>query len=455
MNPLSGPQSPPSFLPRGSAPALRALLLFVLVLALQIPTLFITFLVKERKNRHDEAATEIASKWGRRQSLTGPAMIVPWTRHWTETDEKGVVHARSEQRRLVILPESLDVDAKLTTDVRKRGIYSVPVYKLRSQFHGHFAPPDFAALGVTPADVDWSRAVLTVGLSDARAIQEQVVLDWDGRAIEFLPGNAEGPEIGEGIHAELDLADAPWTKPFAFTLQLNGTDGAFFRPFGKVTDVRLAGDWPNPSFQGLWLPTERSVGDKAFTAHWRIPSLGRNYPQAWIDGNDVSGAIKQSEFGLDLASDIDAYRLCDRTLKYAMLFFVLTFTAFWLLEVLGGRPLHVVNYLLIGAALALFTMLELAFSEHVGFGMAYAIAGAAVVGLIVHYASAILGSLPRALMVGLGLGLLYAFHYVVLRNEDYALLLGSLLLFLTLAAVMGLTRRIDWSGAGASGTPRA
>ena len=178
------------------------------------------------------------------------------------------------------------------------------------------------------------------------------------------------------------------------------------------------------------------------------PVAGAQLP-AGVDGPDRPGrTITRSTFGLDLVPDIDAYRLCERTLEYAPPFFVPTFTAFWLLEVISGRPLYPIQYLLIRAALSLFMVLELALSEHLGFGVSYAIASAAVVGLIVYYASAVLGSRLRPCLVGPGLAVLYAFHFVVLRNEDYALLLGSLLFFGTLAAVMSLTRRVDWYATG-------
>lgn len=450
MRPASGPLSSPLFDAPGPRQVLRALLLLGLVLLLQIPTLFVSFLVTERRARHDEASREIASKWGQRQTVTGPALVVPWTHRWTQVDDKGVTRERSEERRLVLLPESLDVEARLKSEVRRRGIYPVPVYRLNAVMSGRFAAPDLAALAIPAGEIHWSRAALAIGIADARALQEQVAVDWNGRAIEFLPGNDDAPELGSGIHATLDLTEAPWGATFRVPLSLNGSDGAFFAPFGKQTNVRLAGDWARPSFQGPWLPTERALTDTAFTASWRIPSLGRNYPQAWIDAGNRE-AIAASAFGLDFAPEIDAYRLCERTLKYALLFFLLTFTAFWLLEVLGGRPMHTLHYMLIGASLSVFMMLELALSEHLGFGLAYALASAAIVGLIVHYASAVLGSRVRATLVGLGLALLYGFHYVVLRNEDYALLLGSLLLFGTLATVMVTTRRIDWSKP--AGTP--
>lgn len=443
-----GPLSPTSSQPPGRVQALRLLVLFVLVLGLQIPALFMTFLVSERRARRDEAATEIASKWGAQQTLTGPALVVPWKQRWTTTDDKGVRTEHEAMQRLVLLPESLHVTARLQTETRRRGIYGVPVYRLDARLEGRFEKPDFAKLEVQPESIDWTRAVLALGVSDARAIQEQVEVDWGGREVEFEPGVGDAAELGGGIHAELGLAGEPWEQPFTVPIRLNGTKGVYFTPFGKQTRVELSGAWKDPSFQGQWLPAERTVADSGFRATWSIPSLGRNFPQAWTAAPDPAATIQRSAFGLDLVPAIDAYRLCERTLKYALLFFVLTFTAFWLLEVLSGRLLHPIQYVLIGAALCLFQLLELSLSEHVGFGVSYAIASAAVVGLIVHYATAVLGSRGRALLVGAGLGLLYAFHFVVLRNEDYALLLGSLLFFGALAAVMSLTRRIDWYSGG-------
>lgn len=185
----------------GQAQAVRLLILLILVLVLQIPSLFMSSLVSERRQRRDAAAAEIASKWGAQQTLTGPALVVPWKKRRTVSDGQGRPVERVSERRLVLLPESLRVTAKLETETRRRGIYGVPVYRLDARIEGRFARPDFAKLQVLPEDVDWSRAVLSLGISDARAIQEQVVLDWNGRAIEFQPGAGDAPELGGGIHA--------------------------------------------------------------------------------------------------------------------------------------------------------------------------------------------------------------------------------------------------------------
>ncbi len=445
----------------GRPQALRVFMIFALIVVLQIPVLFMSFLVQERRSRRDAAGQEIASKWGNAQTLIGPALVVPWEQRWTDTNAQGQRVERREWRRLVLLPESLHVRAHVASETRRRGIYGVPVYRLDAQIGGRFGRPDFAKLGVDSTSVDWPRAVLAVGVSDPRAIQQQTSVTWDGRRVELQPGAADFREVSSGVHAELALAAPPWGASFTLPLALNGTNGFYLAPFGKQTEAEVSGDWSHPSFQGGWLPTERSVADSGFRARWSIPSLGRNYPQAWVDRTPREGErgvaqeIQSSTFGLDLGSSVDAYRLCDRTVKYAALFFILTFTSFWLLEVLGSRPLHPIQYGLVGGALCVFVLLELSMSEHIGFGASYAIAATAVVALIVAYAASALGSVGRALVVGAALAMLYGFHYVVLRNEDYALLLGSLLLFGVLAAVMMLTRRVSWYGAppGAAGGP--
>ena len=222
-------------------------------------------------------------------------------------------------------------------------------------------------------------------------------------------------------------------------------------PFGRETSVSLRSNWPHPSFQGNWLPAKRAVTDHGFEASWSIPFLGRNYPQAWNDGTSMSETVAASKFGLDLITPVDEYRMAERSTKYAGLFILLTFATIWLIEVLARLRVHPIQYLLVGAAMCLFFLLELALSEHLGFAPAYAVASVAVVGLIASYSLAALHSPRRAGVVGGLVAALYAYLYVLLKNEDYALLIGSVGLFLMLAAVMYLTRRIDWHAAGRSG----
>ncbi len=235
---------------------------------------------------------------------------------------------------------------------------------------------------------------------------------------------------------------------FSLPLSLNGSGGIYLTPFGQSTVVELKSNYASPSFQGNWLPTERNVTAAGFDARWSIPFLGRNYPQSWKSEVPMAGAIEASRFGLDLVNPVDHYRMSLRSVKYATLFILLTFATIWLIEVLGGVRVHPIQYLLLGGALCLFYLLELSLSEHLGFPAAYAVACVAVIAMVAAYGVVALRRASRALFVGGGVALLYGYLYILLMNEDYALLIGSIGLFVILGAIMFATRRVDWYGAG-------
>ena len=427
---------------------LRLISIWFLALLLQIPIMMIGKLVQERQQRRQGAVEEISSKWGNAQTIAGPALVVPYTARWTEVATDGKQTIRSESRHAIFLPENLDVRGSIDTETRKRGIYSVPVYALGLTVEANFAPPDFSELGIEPAEIAWDRAHLAVGISDVRAIQQEVALSWDDRKIAFLPGTGAFTDAGPGIHADLGVTDAPQNLAFSFSLALNGSVGVYLTPFGRTTKVELQSDHGHPSFQGNWLPTERSVEGSAFRAAWSIPSLGRNYPQAWNAQTPMREAIVASRFGVDLVNPVDQGRMADRSVKYAALFIVLTFTSVWLVEVLTGVRVHPIQYLMLGGALCLFYLLELSLSEHLGFALAYTVACTSVIGMVGAYCRSALGSTSRAMVVASGVAVLYTYLYILLVNEDYALLVGSVGLFAILAAIMYVTRRVDWYAVG-------
>jgi inner membrane protein len=215
-------------------------------------------------------------------------------------------------------------------------------------------------------------------------------------------------------------------------------------PSAKQTDVRLVSPWPSPSFQGDWLPARHAVGKDGFTAEWSIPYLGRNVPQQWTSDGDQGEKLAAARFGVDLLQTVDAYRMTARSVSYATLFLVMTLLAVWLAEVLAGIMVHPIQSLLLCTALCVFYLLELSLAEHVGFVPAYLAAAAAITLMIGAYGSVALRSVRRGVSLGAGIAVLYGFLYVVLVAEDYALLLGSIGLFVLLAAVMIATRRVDW-----------
>lgn len=440
------------------SPILRLAVLGILTLVLLIPISMISSLVAERQQRRDAAVAEVSSKWGSAQSITGPALVLPYTHRYRVTTDDGKQIERTEPKTAIVLAEQLNIRGTMRTETRQRGIFSVPVYKLTLDVRGEFAHPPLADLAIAPTDVDWARAYVAVGVSDPRAIQDAAVLTWNGKPVAFVPGAGAFREAGSGIHAPVAVDDAMQRVAFSFPLVLDGTTSADVVPFARTTTVALQGDYPHPSFQGKWLPTTRAVTDQAFNAQWSVPYLGRDYPQAWTSSADSSlaNAIDGSRFGVELVNPVDHYHMAERSVKYAFLFILLTFATVWLIEVLAGVRVHPIQYLMVGAALCLFFLLELALSEHLGFPVAYGLASAAVVAMVGAYSRAVLRATKRASIVAAGVAALYAYLYLLLMNEDYALLIGSIGLFAILGGIMYATRRVDWysprSGTVAGGT---
>ncbi len=431
-----------------SSQSLRLLTVGLLVLLLQIPIAMIGGQVSQREQRGTEAIDEVSSKWGKIQLLRGPVVVVPYLHRWNETSGEGVPVARADQRYAYFLPDSLTVRGTVKTEIRKRGIFSVPVYKLDLTLSGRFSRPDLAILGLEPATVAWDRAHLVIGISDTRAIQEETAVNWNDAEVRFVPGAGTFAEAGAGIHAPVEFADGATTVDFSVPLSLNGSQGVYFTPFGQNTVVELKSNYPHPSFQGNWLPNDREVTKEGFDARWSIPFLGRNFPQAWTSEDEFKGEIASSSFGVDFLNPVDHYRMAERSVKYASLFILLTFATLWLFEVRAGVRVHPIQFLMLGGALCLFYLLLLALSEHLAFSLAYGISSIAVIGMVAAYGFVVLRGLTKALAVGLGVASVYVYLYVLLVNEDYALLLGSIGLFLILGLIMYATRHVDWYGAG-------
>jgi inner membrane protein len=426
---------------------LRVLLLGFLVILLQIPVFLVSGQIGERQGLQQEAVAEVTGKWGGAQTSSGPFLTVPYLARWTVTDEKGKPAERSELRHATFLPDELTIQARLESEVRSRGIFDVELYVLSLEAKGRYREIDLSDWRVTPEDVRWADAELRVHVSDPRGIQQQTSLLWHAVEHPFLPGTGRFGGTAGGVHTRVADVGAAGTE-FAFKLSLQGSGAAYFTPLGRDTRVSLSSNWPHPSFQGAWLPSTRNVTAAGFDASWSIPFLSRNFAQRWTSESDPGEALSSSWFGVSLNSPIDPYRMAERSVKYDLLFIGLTFAALWLFEVLAGVRIHPVQYLLIGSAMCLFYLLELALSEHLGFEIAYAVASAAIVTAIAAYAVSVLRSGSRAAWIGALVAALYGYLYVLLRNEDYALLIGSIGLFAALAATMWLTRKVDWYRAG-------
>src|SRR3989338_779665 len=391
-----------------------------------VASLAVLGLVGERQDTGRKAAEEIALVWSGRQTLVGPMLI-------KQTSVAGL------PREDYVLPHSLSYEATLVPEVRSRGIFKTVVYKSAVKIKGEFKRGDLA-----PIFANTQKALLSVGISDTRGIERQFDVSWNGATLPFEPGAGVLMQDMSGLHATVPLQNVTENIPFSFEVELKGSEGFSVAPLGRETTVTVASTWQTPKFVGAFLPTSYELAEDGFTAEWRISSSGRSYPQTFNTADVGFNQVLLSAAGADLHQVIDIYDMVFRSVKYAILFIVITFAAFFLFDILGGIRVHPIQYLLIGAALALFYLLLLSFSERIGFFASYAPATVMTAGLVTFYSSFVLKSGKRAFLIGAILVALYGYLYLILQLEDFALLAGSLLIFLLLAGTMYATRNIDW-----------
>lgn len=421
----------------GNSVMTRLMIIGALVLTLLVPVGMIKGIIHEREMRQQEVTAEVSSKWGREQTITGPILTVPYNVH--VTDDKGKTVTTVSHAHL--LPEQLNVTGVVKPEIRYRGIYQVILYNADLQVTGEFLAKGFSELGIDPKDIHWEGATVSMGLPDLRGVKENNLVTWNDESYPINSGIGAAPVMDSGVSARVPVSPGQEKYSFRMKLSLNGSSQINFVPLGKVTTVQLASPWKTPSFTGLFLPDERVVNEQGFSAKWKILNLNRNYPQQWTGKNEK---VLESAFGAKFFSPVDEYQKSMRSAKYAVLFILLTFVAFFLTEVTGRTRVHPVQYLLIGFAICLFYLLLLSIAEHTGFAAAYLIAALASVLLVTGYSRGILRSSSMAVTVGSLMTALYGFLYVTLQLEDFALLIGSIGMFLVLGTVMYLTRKIDW-----------
>ncbi len=436
--------------------AIRVGLLGLLLLGLLLPLSMLDGLVGERGARARQVAAEIADSSGRPQVLVGPVLVVDATRTLRReriVTEQGsmrtLVDTVRESERLLLPPAALRIGGDITSERRSRGVFSALLYRAELDIEADFAPPPPPSLAGELVGYQVDAIRIGVGLGDARGIAE-VLADADGVALSAEPGSALGA-AGEGFHLALPAA-AGVPAAVKLRLVLGGSDALRIVPLGDSTRVDLRGDWPHPAFGGEHLPQQREVGEVGYTAAWQVSRLASRSQQALARCANEPGAcaaLQDSALALRLVDPVDRYLMTERALKYALLFLLLVFGAVFFTEALARVAVHPMQYGLTGLALAVFYLLLLALAEHIGFGPAYALAGSACSALVATYLASALGSRARGVAFAALLAVLYGALYALLRSEDYALLLGALLLFGLLAGVMLATRRLDWSRLGA------
>ncbi len=416
-----------------------------LLLILMIPLSWIDNLIFERQSRSGEVITEITSKWSGNQSVCGPVIVLPY-REVEVFKKPGQEPEMVEYiRKAYLLPEQLTVTGKVDPKVLHRGIYEAAVYEAALNVKASWIVPDLKALNIE-GKVIWNDAYLVLGISDLRGISENPTIRYGEKDLITEPSNELGfnyqGTTSTGLIARLNWNNEPdFNKPFSMQLKFKGSSGLDFIPVGKTTLVNLSGPWGNPSFNGEFLPDTRTIAENEFTAEWRVLHFNRPFAQQWIDENkNLAG----SDFGVDLLIPVEQYQKSMRTSKYGVLIILLTFVSLFLVEISQKIKIHPFQYILMGAALIVYYTLLLSISEQVGYNGSYLISSMATVVLLTLYSASFLK--PKK-MVGLFSGLLVAFYgfiYVIIIQQDFSLLTGSIGLFIVISALMYLTRKINW-----------
>lgn len=426
---------------------IKVVILTGVAMVFAIALLFVSGVMSERQRYRDQVTADVAQSTAKSQTMVGPLLVVPYR----EREEIGGGNAGPKTwhevtREKVLLPDSLVVHATVHVETRSRGIYRVPVYRATMQVSGVFVVPPRLGLAETVPLIATDPASFVFGVTDMRGLHRPPQARWNGEALAIEPGS-QRPWLGQGFSAATGAMFAPERRRIAFELDLEllGTEQISLVPAGSSTVVEMGSDWPHPGFTGGFLPDDRRVDAKGFRARWELSQYATGARDAIESLRLGQGAALN---GLDLVvrfvQPVDVYQQSQRAVKYGMLFVLLTFVAFFLFEVLRRLSVHPIQYGLAGAAVALFFLLLISLSEHAPFAIAYLTASAACVGLLAFYVGHVLRSAARGLGFGTMLAVLYAVLYVLLQSEDYALLLGALLLFGVLSAVMVMTRRVDW-----------
>lgn len=415
----------------------------VLALLMTIPLLQVRGLVSERQQLREGAIAQIAQGWGGKQVLGGPMLVVPTLQQVAVTQgQPPQWRAGSES----MLADALKLDVAMAVTTRSYGIYAAPVFVATVKLDAQFRAQDIAQYR-RASDASWQggKAELRLPVGDLRGLQEITELRINGQPARFESSAdrlGAWPNVVVPIDLEV-LGDQPIDVQIG--LKLAGTEALQLLPLARSTDVTMHAPWSDPSFIGAALPLEHKIDAAGFSAHWHLLDLNRSYGQHWSDADaDVKSALQASTFGVQLYQPVDVYQRNVRAGKYGLLFIAMTFVAFFLFEVLKRLRVHPVQYLLVGAALATFYVVLLALSEQIGFGPAYALAATAVAVLVGGYAMAVLRARRAGLLLGGVLGLIYAMLYGLIAAEQYALLIGALVLLAMVGLMMYLTRRIDW-----------
>lgn len=447
------------------SPGFKFFIIAFLILLMLIPMLLVWAMIEDRSRSAKKVAQDIAQEWGDKQTINGPFLVVPYTASRTIGQGDKAVE-QLEERHAIFLPAQTTIEASATPKSLRRSIYEITVYSSAMTVNGRFDAPNMGEVAPDAKTVRWGDALLAVSISDVSGLKSATPLKIDGAGERPFEPSVGLVPVGsysnnrystmQGINARISSSPSAGAAlnafTFSFGLTLDGSSGLLFAPVARDTVVTMQSTWPHPSFTGSFLPVDRSVSDNGFTARWQIPHLARSVPQGWaLVGSDNARdtpdqRMSEFNFGVDFYIPVDTYDLASRAAKYATMFLAVAFMTVLLMEIRSGCAVHAAQYVLVGIAILFFHVLLVALAEHIGFLPAYVIGSLATASMLALYIAMALGSWRKGGVMLAILLTLYALLYLVLRMEDYALLVGAVGGFIVLAVVMFATLDVDWSG---------
>jgi len=474
---------------QGRSLGLKLIAVCGLVMLMAIPLMFISFISFERSGRADEVTREVSERYGGEQYVSGPMIVAPYIQK-SAPNSAGQSYV-TESGHYVVFAENGAADfSGLTTEIRKRSLFKVPTYSGQGTLTGRFNPA--ASISADGTEILWDKAQIVVALSDVRGLTEDVILTLpNGKTRKFEPANIDSApnyadiaveaaiettamtleerrEIRQARAAAQNYQRHGWLRhdraqtylsvpagdfimpDKGFTVKvdiaLSGARRLGVTPFAQSTELLMSADWGDPGFEGGFPPNARDILEKGFSAEWSVPYLRRGI-RAHGKAHQLP-ALTGSEklMTVQFVSTDDPYQTVNRALKYAVMFIGMVFLAYFLFEVIVGVPVHVAQYLLIGLAQSIFYLLLLAFSEHIGFTLAFLVASCATIAATSGYAGAVFGHRRYIVRAGIVFALVYGLLYALMRMQDFALMIGALASFIAIAGTMYLTRNIDWYG---------
>ncbi len=447
--------APPRSFGWTASPAGKSGLILALLLLMQIPLFMVSGLIEERQARQNDVLTEFRHSWGPAQTVSGPVLAVPYV---LSAPGEHPADTLRENRKWVQIPASqLSIAAKLEPETRRRGLFHAVVYTVSLDFSGTFTIPHIGMDGRSPTDLLWDEAVLVTSATDLRGQPASSAAELGGHGVQQTVQTMKG-SCGGSVFASAQVIGKPvvgTTIPFHTSLVLHGTQSFNFLPYGQQIDLHVSAPWRTPGFTGSTLPLSHGIDDAGFHANWQIG--GDAISSGWHFSSTPSllcrsiGTSADTLVGVDLLEPVPTYLMVSRAAKYGTLFLALSFLTYFMFEAASRVRIHLAQYALLGLSVSLFALLLIALAEPLGFTVGYVLSTIAVMAQASFYTLSVVRSARLAVIFAGMLGALFGFLYVVLSLETFALLVGTIALFVALSVIMVVTRRLDWSGRDPAG----